>query len=37
MGMSHLMRYEDRDKKLTMEGAAELYWSMLIAPLQPRR
>jgi hypothetical protein len=37
MGMNHLMRYEDRDKKLTMEGAAELYWSMLIAPLQPRR
>jgi hypothetical protein len=36
-GMSHLVRYEDRDKKLTMEGAAELYWSMLIAPLQPRR
>jgi hypothetical protein len=37
MGMSHLMRHEDRDKKLTMEGAAELYWSMLVAPLQPRR
>lgn len=36
-GMSHLVRYEDRDKKLTMEGAAELYWSMLIAPLQSRR
>jgi hypothetical protein len=36
-GMSHIVRYEDRDKKLTMEGAAELYWSMLIAPLQPRR
>lgn len=36
-GMSHLTRFEDRDKKLTMEGAAELYWSMLIAPLQPRR
>jgi hypothetical protein len=36
MGMSHLLRYENRDKKLTMEGAAELYWSMLIAPLQPR-
>lgn len=37
IGMSHLLRYEDQDKKLTMEGAAELYWSMLISPLQPRR
>ena len=36
MGMSHLLSYEDRERKLTMEGAAELYWSMLIAPLQPR-
>lgn len=36
MGMSHLIPYESRDKKLTMEGAAELYWSMLVAPLQPR-
>lgn len=37
MGMSHLIPYESRDKKLTMEGAAELYWSMLISPLQARR
>lgn len=37
IGMSHLIPYEHRDRKLTMEGAAELYWSMLIAPLQPRR
>ena len=25
------------DAKLTQEGAAELYWGMLIGPLQPRR
>lgn len=37
MGMSHLVRYEERDKKLTMEGAAEMYWAMLVAPLQPQR
>lgn len=36
-GMSHLLSHEQQQKKLTMEGAAEVYWSMLIAPLQPRR
>jgi len=25
------------DAKLTQEGAAELYWGMLIGPVQPRR
>ncbi len=25
------------DAKLTQEGAAELYWAMLIGPVQPRR
>jgi hypothetical protein len=36
MGMSHLLSRDDRERKLTMEGAAELYWSMLVAPLQPK-
>lgn len=36
MGMSHLVSHGDRERKLTMEGAAELYWSMLIDPLQPK-
>lgn len=36
MGMSHLLSHGDRERKLTMEGAAELYWNMLIAPLQPK-
>lgn len=36
MGMSHFLSHGDRERKLTMEGAAELYWSMLIAPLQPK-
>ncbi|NHK29671.1 toll/interleukin-1 receptor domain-containing protein [Parvularcula flava] len=33
MGMSFIMR-GDSEKKLTQEGAAELYWSMLIQRLQ---
>jgi hypothetical protein len=37
MGMSHLLPHEKRERKLTMEGAADVYWSMLISPLQPRR
>lgn len=32
MGMSSLGR--ERDEKLSQEGAAELYWSLLIGPLQ---
>lgn len=34
MGMASYMRNDDA--KLTQEGASELYWSMLIEPLQPR-
>lgn len=37
MGMSQLLSRDSREKKLTMEGAAEAYWSMLIAPLQSQR
>ena len=32
MGMAHFG--QNRDQKLTFEGAAETYWQMLIAPLQ---
>lgn len=35
MGMAHLSG--SRDTKLSQEGAAELFWSMLIEPLQRRR
>lgn len=35
MGMA-MMRGHDREQKLSPEGAAELYWSMLIQPLQAR-
>lgn len=34
MGMAHMGGH--RDKKLTQEGAAEMFWSILIAPLQQR-
>jgi hypothetical protein len=36
MGMVMLARHGDADGKLSQEGAAELYWSMLIRPLQQR-
>jgi hypothetical protein len=35
MGMAHIGR--ERDQKLSQEGAAELYWSILIRPLQQER
>lgn len=31
------LRYSGREEKLSQEGAAELYWGMLIEPLQQRR
>lgn len=34
MGMSHVMRGDPREKKLSKEGAAEYYWAMLIERLQ---
>lgn len=34
MGMAHMGGRGERDLKLSQEGAAELYWSMLIEPLQ---
>lgn len=34
MGMASLGRSGSRDEKLTMEGASELYWSILVKPLQ---
>lgn len=34
MGMAHMHRGGGRDKALNHEGAAELYWSMFIEPLQ---
>jgi hypothetical protein len=34
MGMASFGR--DRDQKLSQEGAAELFWAMLIEPLQRR-
>ncbi len=34
MGMSWHLQGRDRDSPLSAEGAAELYWSMLIEPLQ---
>lgn len=37
-GVFHTDSGGDRDarRKLTYEGAAEVYWAMLIQPLQPR-
>lgn len=35
LGMA-MMRGHDREQKLSEEGAAELYWSLLIQPLQGR-
>ena len=35
LGMQSMGRRTDKEK-LSQEGAAELYWSMLIQPLQPR-
>jgi hypothetical protein len=34
MGMSRMSRPDFQDKFLTLEGAAELYWSLFIEPLQ---
>ena len=34
MGMAHVGGRGQREPKLSQEGAAELYWSMLIEPLQ---
>lgn len=34
MGMSSISRGSNHDSHLTSEGAAELYWAMLIEPLQ---
>ena len=34
MGMSMMFSGRNRDEKLSMEGGAELFWSMLIEPLQ---
>lgn len=34
MGMASFARQRDEEVKLSQEGAAELYWGMLIAPLQ---
>lgn len=34
MGMAHMGGRGQRESKLSPEGAAELYWSMLIEPLQ---
>ncbi len=36
IGMSHILRGDAGDKKLTQEGAAEYYWAMLIERLQGR-
>lgn len=36
MGMALIGRNNGTDQKLTPEGAAELFWGMLIAPLQQR-
>ena len=33
-GYSHTMRGRDEQEQLTQQGAAEMFWSMLIAPLQ---
>lgn len=34
MGISSFMRVHDRKSQLSSEGAAELYWSLLMQPLQ---
>lgn len=34
MGMAYFGASQDRDTKLSQAGAAELYWGLLIAPLQ---
>jgi hypothetical protein len=34
MGAASFVRQSDDEGKLSQEGAAELYWGMLIAPLQ---
>ena len=34
MGMSHIHGRNGRDKALSQEGAAELYWTMFMEPLQ---
>lgn len=34
MGMAYFNASQERDTKLSQEGAAELYWGLLIAPLQ---
>lgn len=34
MGMSHFMRGDQHERKLSKEGAAEYYWAMLIERLQ---
>lgn len=34
MGISSLVRVDDRKSQLSSEGAAELYWAMLMGPLQ---
>jgi hypothetical protein len=36
MGMAARGGHRGGSGKLTQEGAAELYWQMLIRPLQPR-
>jgi len=36
MGMAAMGGHRGGSGKLTQEGAAELYWQMLISPLQPR-
>ncbi len=36
MGMAMVRRGNGAEQKLSQEGAAELYWDMLIAPLQQR-
>ena len=36
MGMASIGQ-RNQAAKLTQEGAAELYWEILIGPLQPRR
>jgi len=37
IGMASFARQRDEVAKLSQEGAAELYWEMLIAPLQQIR
>lgn len=37
IGMANFMNQRDKGAKLSQEGAAELYWEMLIAPLQQRQ